>query len=355
VASTDRILNIKPENRFFSHASHCSHESQRLAESTNSEISGGSYNLSTLTLEYGKEELVSYTTFRMAGISKASVPWMKKCSQIMWSLTHGKLNKGNVIALRDFVLAKYSDLYAQRKVLNFSKAFLKHLAKTRFDPRYAAFDLFLELPKSPKTRKRVTSRIVMKTDVENVLCAVEHAYETGEIDWFQRVDYKAIVLFSAFTGQRCEATTARLKVGQFREAISQQKPVIDILPEQDKIRMQHYCPLHPQVVDAVRPLLDGRQNEERIFAQLSFARWLRKYRIPLRYGNQRFVPGDLRKYCEQQGDMLRWNESNRAYVLTHGVAGVQWSHYRNPLPEHVYDVYIKYWADVTLGDQNVES
>ncbi|MGB9371499.1 MAG: hypothetical protein WCB79_06205 [Halobacteriota archaeon] len=118
----------------------------------------------------------------MAGISKASIPWMKKCSQIVRGLTRGKINKGNIIALRDFALAKYSDLYAQRKVLNFSKAFLKHLATTRFDPRYAAFDLFLELPKSPKTRKRVTSRIVMKTDVENVLCAVKQAYKTGEID-----------------------------------------------------------------------------------------------------------------------------------------------------------------------------
>ncbi|MGB9371500.1 MAG: hypothetical protein WCB79_06210 [Halobacteriota archaeon] len=160
------------------------------------------------------------------------------------------------------------------------------------------------------------------------------------------MNYKAIALFSAFTGQRSEATTARLKVGQFREAISQQKPVIDILPEQDKIRMQHYCPLHPQVVDAVKPLLNGRQNEERIFVQLSFARWLRKCRIPLRQGNQWFVPGDLRKYCEQQGGTLRWNESNRAYVLTRGVAGVQWSHYRNPLPEQVYDVYMHYREDI---------
>jgi len=32
--------------------------------------------------------------------------------------------------------------------------------------------------------------------------------------------------------------------------------------------------------------------------------------------------------------------------LTHGVRGVEWSNYRHPLPEHVYDVYMKYWADV---------
>jgi hypothetical protein len=32
--------------------------------------------------------------------------------------------------------------------------------------------------------------------------------------------------------------------------------------------------------------------------------------------------------------------------MTHGVSGVEWSHYRHPLPENVYDIYMKYWADV---------
>ncbi len=46
--------------------------------------------------------------------------------------------------------------------------------------------------------------------------------------------------------------------------------------------------------------------------------------------------------------MIGWNESNRAYILTHGVRGVEWSNYRHPLPEHVYDVYMKYWREVWL-------
>ena len=50
-----------------------------------------------------------------------------------------------------------------------------------------------------------------------------------------------------------------------------------------------------------------------------------------------FVLGDLRKFAEQYGDIIQWNESNRAYILTHGVSGVEWSHYKHPLPEYVYD------------------
>jgi hypothetical protein len=26
------------------------------------------------------------------------------------------------------------------------------------------------------------------------------------------------------------------------------------------------------------------------------------------------------------------------------ILGIDWKHYKHPLPEHVYDVYIKYWG-----------
>jgi hypothetical protein len=34
--------------------------------------------------------------------------------------------------------------------------------------------------------------------------------------------------------------------------------------------------------------------------------------------------------------------------MTHGVSGIDWKHYKHPLPEHVYEVYMKYWKDVEL-------
>jgi hypothetical protein len=53
-----------------------------------------------------------------------------------------------------------------------------------------------------------------------------------------------------------------------------------------------------------------------------------------------FVLGDLRKFTEQYGDIIQWDQSNRAYIMTHGVSGVEWKHYKHPQPEHVYGVYI---------------
>ncbi|MGZ4901859.1 MAG: hypothetical protein ACXV3U_04240 [Halobacteriota archaeon] len=58
--------------------------------------------------------------------------------------------------------------------------------------------------------------------------------------------------------------------------------------------------------------------------------------------------GDLRKFAEQHGDVIGWKQSNRAYILTHGVSGVDSSHYKHARPEHVYDVYMRHCEDMNL-------
>jgi len=62
-----------------------------------------------------------------------------------------------------------------------------------------------------------------------------------------------------------------------------------------------------------------------------------------------FILGDLRKFTEQYGDIIQWDQSNRAHIMTHGVSGIDWKHYKHPLPEDVYDVYMQYWKDVKFS------
>jgi integrase len=233
----------------------------------------------------------------VAGLSPKTVTWLKKSAELLWNATRGTVSVITMHHLRDHVLARYQDTDAKRKVLQFARAFLRYMSKISFDQRYAAFDLFLQLPRSVKEQKRVTDRIVTKQDVENVIAAIGHAYRSRGIDAYHCLNYKAMVLFGAFTGQRPLATIGRLTVGQFREAVKMDKPVVDILPWQDKIRMQHYCPLHPQVVEAMLLLLHGRRDDELIFEQLSFQQWLRHNDIRLFQSNARIVNGDLRKFC----------------------------------------------------------
>jgi hypothetical protein len=85
--------------------------------------------LMLLELACTPAELKSYTTFRTRGVSAATVPWINKASQTLWNITEGEISKASIEALRDYVLAKYIDICAKRKVLNFAKAFLRYLTK----------------------------------------------------------------------------------------------------------------------------------------------------------------------------------------------------------------------------------
>ncbi|MDD1721008.1 MAG: hypothetical protein LUP95_03380 [Euryarchaeota archaeon] len=208
--------------------------------------------------------------------------------------------------------------------------------------------MFLEKPKTVKIRKAVTSRVITQEDIRNVLTRIKSAEAAGEIPRERSQQYTAFIIFGAYTGQRSTATTSRLTVGQFREALGNYKPVLLVNPDQHKIRMAHFVPLHGCVMKVVRPLLAGRKDAELIFKHGSLSRWLDRQRIPMSRFKGHFVLGDLRKFAEQHGDVIGWDQSNRAYILTHGVSGVDWSHYKHPLPEHVYDIYMRYWGDVTL-------
>jgi hypothetical protein len=58
-------------------------------------------------------------------------------------------------------------------------------------------------------------------------------------------------------------------------------------------------------------------------------------------------PNDLWSFVNSIG-IIEWSQSNRADILTHGVSGIDWKHYKHPLPENVYDVYKQYRKDVDL-------
>jgi len=234
----------------------------------------------------------------------------------------------------------------KRKSAQFLEGVLEVSHQDHLRHSYVAFELFLEKPKRLKERKLITNRIVTKEDIENVLTVIRQAKHNNEIGHNQSLQFTAPVLFGAYTGQRSYSTIKRLTVGQFKEALRDEKPVLHVQSDQDKIRMAHYCSLHPQVIEAILPLVDGRVNDEPMFTHLVFERWVKLKKIQLSRSNFYFTLGDLRKFSEQWGDVIGWNESNRAYILTHGVRGVEWTHYLHPLPEFVYDVYMKNWNDV---------
>ena len=55
-----------------------------------------------------------------------------------------------------------------------------------------------------------------------------------------------------------------------------ENPVIQVNASQDKIKMEHHVPLHPQVVGAIQPLLDGRRDDTLMFEYNSFWKWIKR-------------------------------------------------------------------------------
>jgi integrase len=299
-----------------------------------------------LELQFSRDELKGYTEYRKTELTRKSADWINRASNAFWLSTSGAICAKTISDLRVKTLAKYECESSKSKVLTFAIAFLKYLAKIHLDMRYRLFELFLERPRRIKVRKNVTNRIVTKEDIQNILDHIRRAESRGGIGSSRAEQYTGFTVFGALTGQRSMATIMKLTVGQLRESLRAAKPVLRVEPQQDKIRMEHYVPLHPQVVEAIRPLLDGRQDDELTFQHGSFWMWVKRQQIRMSQFKGHFVLGDLRKFCEQHGDAIGWDQSNRAYILTHGVRGVEWSNYRHPLPDSVYDVYMKYWKDV---------
>ena len=297
-------------------------------------------------LSFAKEDLERFVAHRKEGLAAKSLDWIDRASLALWEWTKGEVSSRTLTALREHVLAKYKSADSHSKILNFAASFLKFLAKTKMEPRYSSFEAYLEMPKAVKERKSITSRIVTKGDIENVLRHIKRAEKDGTINAQRSAQYSAFVIFGAFTGQRSMATMANLTVGQFREALRSEKPVLHVESSQDKIRMEHYVPLHAQVVSAIEAILGDRKDEDRIFGYNSFQMWMKRHPVPMSRFEGHFELSDLRKFAEQHGDIIEWEQSNRKYVLTHGVSGVEWSHYKNPLPDSVYAVYMKYWRDV---------
>ena len=304
--------------------------------------------LSDLALPFTTGELSGYVSNRITGLAQLSCKWITQAAKMFWQATVGIISQHTIEQLRTETLQRYHSWWSHSKILSFAKSFLSYLTKTKLDTRYLAFEVFLAMPKRVRVRKAVTSRIITVADIRNVLSRIKRAEQDSKISKQRSLQCTAFIVFGAHTGQRTMATMSRLKVGQFRAVLQTEKPALLVNAEQDKIRMQHYVPLHPEAIRAIELLLGGRSDDESMFAYDSVLTWIKREKIPLSRIATHLTLGDLRKFAEQCGDVIQWEQSNRAHILTHGVSGVSWSHYQNPLPENVYDIYMEYWENVDI-------
>jgi len=219
-------------------------------------------------------------------------------------------------ALRTFVLEKYSSVQVHKIVLGFATAFLKNLSKTRFNANYLSFAVFLDLPKTVRVRKAITERIVTRADIALLFKRIESCAENGKINAQKARNYRAFGLLASYTGLR-PSTLQRLTVGQFKAALNEEKPVLHVLAEQEKSRVEHYVPLHPLVVNAISDVLFydfGEKDDFEILHRVIWAdgsiHWVQvQGRSTKREGSGRRVNGTVvdvtdRRLAEAERDRL---------------------------------------------------
>jgi len=302
-----------------------------------------------LTFSFTRATLDQYVVYRNEGLAKKSKDWINRASQALWDSTQGDISHQAMTSFRTFVLGKYSSIDAHRKVLGFAAAFLKYLAQVKVDPRYLSFTLFLERPKTTRVKKAITERIVTREDIASLFNRIDVYAEKGNISAQKKRNFRAFALLASYTGLR-PSTIQRLTVGQFKAALNEEKPILHILAEQEKNRVEHYVPLHPSVVSTINEVLThdfGEKDDDKpLFMFHSFEKWLERQKISLprvRDLNKAHLwLSDFRKFVEQFGDIIGWDATNRKYVMAHAMTGVDWKHYKHPLPEDVYDVYMQY-------------
>jgi hypothetical protein len=174
---------------------------------------------------------------------------------------------------------------------------------------------------------------------------------SGEKNWDgsnkTKQNYCCAILFLAYSGQRV-ITACRITVGQFRDALNRSPHVLTVQARQDKIRLEHYAPLHPLIIPYLIDAIEGRSSDEGLFSYEGLKQWLSRNPVPLSQTKGNLQLKDLRKFFEQKCDEIGFNDANKNFIMSHGVSSINWTSYKQFLPENVYKRYMECLQSINI-------
>ena len=267
-------------------------------------------------------------------------------SQI-WAISQGKIYRSTLEEITDYYMNRYPSDSGRDKFFNYTRAFLKYLYKIHMDNFSQSLYTLFEKPRRRREIKLMTQRIMVVEDIQAAIKKIQNAPETDGRKPNWKSNYITAILFLAYTGQR-PLTGAQVTVRQFKVALRQNPPVLTIEAAQDKIRMAHYCPLHPVLIPPLTDLLSNKKDKECLFNVIPLQTWLKNNPVRLHRTKGHLVLKDLRKFFEQKSDEIGFTDANKNFIMSHGVCSVNWKHYKGFLPENVYKKYMECWKDVEI-------
>jgi len=296
-----------------------------------------------MTVIFEEDDLFDFLDIRCRGLSASSTQDIKKAAGILWESTKGQINQERLNLLADTILKKYTSWTSIHKMFLYCRNFLKYLYKLRMDPQILAYLTIFEKPKTRRTVKLMTDRIITMPDIQILLSAID----TSRLPEDKKVNYRAYILFLAYGGQRPQ-TGIKLRAGQFRSALKYDPPVLTVNAEQDKNRMSHLVPLHPLVIQPILEAIKDLGDDDLIWSYPSIRRWLLQMKIPFIHCDGWWNLKDLRKGFEQISDEIGFNDANKNFIMSHGISSVNWQSYKQFLPGSVYKRYMEYWGLIDI-------
>ena len=276
-------------------------------------------------------------------LSKKSYNWIHKILIDFYTFSEGNVEKTRLIDYAQYLFTKYPAYSSRHKHFVYIRNFITYLSRTRDEPTLSLLLVYFEMPKVRREVKLLTSRIITRDDVRNALSVIHHSALPEKA----KQNYCCAILFLAYSGQRV-ITACRITVGQFRDALNQSLPVLTVYAKQDKIRLEHYVPLHPLIIQNLLYAIEGRSSDECLFSYEGLKQWLSRNPVPLSQTKGNLQLKDLRKFFEQKSDEIGFTDANKNFIMSHGVSSINWTSYKQFLPENVYKRYMECWGRVEI-------
>ena len=294
---------------------------------------------------------IEYLKYRLSRVkSKKSRYWIDKAHRELLSRTDGVISRETLMNFQNWYRQNY-DYQAQCKFHDNTKNFLEWLYKRTGNSFFRDLQEVLERPQKPS--KKINTILLREPDVENVLKAIWNYPVTPAI----KLKYIAGILFAAYTGQRPDATIGKLTYREFKEALSLDPPLIHIPEEKDKEKFPHWVPLHPVVVQWIRPLLELHKGseDELIFSYNTMRKLMDKINVKAIHTGRKIAYGHFRKFFEQMcNNVLMVHPGLRDYIMAHNTGSLDVQSYDGKLPSEIYEQYMAAWKDVDLVPEGVK-
>ncbi len=277
--------------------------------------------------------------------------WIERTVKKLFKFTNGKITRDKLLKFQNWYKKKYGYDGRQCKFHDNTGNFLEWLYKRTGNDEYRKLKEIIERPK--RDNKKLNPILIREPDIHNLITAV---WET-DLSEFVKIRFTTAVLFTAYTGQRSDATSGKLTFQDFEEALNKTPPVLWIPENKDKENFPHWVPLRPVVVEWVKKLLEMKDQitTDKIFPYDRIKTVFDKINVEAVHTGRKITYSHLRKFFEQMcNNVLMSHPELKDDITAHNTGSFDIQSYDGKLPVEIYDQYMEKWKDVNLVPKNLQ-